>query len=102
MRIKDLAFKLEDSNNVIFGSYVASSDKIYFKKLCNDESVENIENVFDDYIELDNVNVLEFDELIEHIKADNSILDKINSNPSQKLLFQYPKSQELINKLEAF
>ena len=102
MRTKELAFKLEDSDNVIFGTYVYSSDKIYFKRLCDNKHIDNVKDIFDNYIELDNNNVLEFNELVENIQNDNTILDKIKSNPSEKLLFQYPKSEKLISKLEAF
>ena len=101
MRTKDLAFKLEGSDNVIFGTYVFLSDKIYYKKLSNGSNVEDIESVFDNYIELDKDNANQYNELVKCIKADYTKLDKIRSNSSKKLLFQYTMSEKLKQKLEA-
>ncbi len=95
MRIREIAFKFEGSNNIIFGTFMLSSEILFFKNLSDDENVKEPREVLKNYFDLNRNNVMEYEELIKIIENDNTIIDKIKRNEKPKLLFQYEMPKEL-------
>lgn len=95
MRIKEIAFKFEDSNNVIFATFMLSTETLFFKRLVDDENVKDPREVLENYFDLNKDNVKEYEELVKVIENDKTIIDKIKRNEKPKLLFQYEMPQEL-------
>lgn len=95
MRIREIAFKFEDSNNIIFAKFMMSSETLFFKRLVDDENVKNPSEILENYFDLNKDNINEYEELIKAIENDKTIIDKIKRNEKPKLLFQYEMPQEL-------
>jgi hypothetical protein len=89
---KKLLFMLKDENIMIHSIYNFEEDKMYFKNLDEEESYQDLESI--DKIKECYFNIYEEDQemlefLIDEIKNDDSLIDKIKSNSSDKLLFVY-------------
>lgn len=95
MRIREIAFKFEDSNNIIFAKFMMSSETLFFKRLVDNENVKKTSEILENYFDLNKDNINEYEELIKAIENDKTIIDKIKRNEKHKLLFQYEMPQEL-------
>jgi hypothetical protein len=89
---KKLLFMLKDEKIMIHAIYNVEEEKMYFKNLDEEEDYQDLENI--DKIKECYFNIYEEDEemlgfLIDKIKDDDSLIDKIKSNSSDKLLFVY-------------
>lgn len=95
MKIREIAFKFEDSNNIIFATFMMSSETLFFKRLIDNENVKKPSEILENYFDLNKDNINEYEELIKTIENDKTIIDKIKRNEKPKLLFQYEMPQEL-------
>lgn len=95
---KLLAFRFPNYSNIIYGEYRVSEDKVYYKHInCEDNQpifYENVEDITTNHSEFFVEDNEVWEALIENIKNDNSILDKIKRNTGTKLLFQYEYVEE--------
>lgn len=89
---KKLLFMLQDEKIMIHSIYNSDEDKIYFKNLDDEEAysdLENIDKIRESYFSIYEEDEEMLDFLIDKIKTDINLFDKIKSNSSDKLLFVY-------------
>lgn len=88
---KELLFMMEHESFMIKGEF--SEGDIYLKTLCEDNrkfKLSESNRIKDNYIFIFIEEEKICNYLLHKIKNDNTLLDRINNNPSNKLLFMYP------------
>ncbi len=96
MRIREIAFKFEDSNNIIFATFMMSSETLFFKRLIDDENVKDPREVLENYFDLNKDNVKEYEELVKVIENDKTetlffkrLIDDENVKDPREVLENY-------------
>lgn len=89
MENKDLLFMLENGEEFIKGIYEAKENKVYFLSVDENNKLENIGSYADNLMHIYEENRIEVELLMQEIKNDNNLLEKIKNHPSNKLLFRY-------------
>lgn len=89
MENKDLLFMLDEGEEFIKGKFVADENKIYYLSADENELFDNIDKVNENILHIYEENKAEFELLMQKIKDDNTLMDRIKGNPSKKLLFRY-------------
>lgn len=89
MENKDLLFMLDNGEEFIKGKFVADENKIYYLSADENELFDNIDKVNENILHIYEENKAEFELLMQKIKDDNTLIDRIKKNPSKKLLFRY-------------
>ncbi|MGL5714357.1 MAG: hypothetical protein ACRCX2_15155 [Paraclostridium sp.] len=96
--MKELIFMMDSENFMIQGTF--EDGEIFFNSLGSHDNsfdLEEIENIKDGFIFMfiEDNNIC--DALIEYIKTNyDTILEKINSNPKNKLMFKIPYDENII------
>lgn len=95
---KLLAFRFPNYSNIIYGEYREKENKVYFKHInCSngeEQFYKNVEDITKNHMEFFIEDNEIWKSLIENIKNDNTILDKIKNNTGNRLLFLYEYEEE--------
>jgi len=86
---KDLLFMLENGEEYIKGVYEAKENKIYFLSVDEIEKFENVEEYNSSILHIYEENKIEVELLMEEIKNDKELLNKVKAHQSNKLMFRY-------------
>lgn len=96
MNDKDLLFVLVNGDEYIKGKYVAEVGKIFYLSQDENSLFTNLNELEENSLHIYEENKFEMTKLIEEIRNDKLIYEKIKNNPNEKLMFRY--ENEIFNR----
>lgn len=93
---KDILFIIENEDVMLKAVFDGEKEILLFKAQNEDEiyySIDEIENVKNGYLYIYEEDVKALDHLIQEVKNDVNLIDRIKNNQSNKLMFMYQMPQ---------